>query len=468
MAAKFVNIDRDTPMFFPLDMRDWLPEDHIVHFIIDAVEQLDLKSFKINHRGSGSEQYPPAMMLILLIYCYATGRFSSRGIEAATHSDVAVRYICGGDQHPDHDTICTFRQENGSLFSECFVKVLALAGELGCLKKVGGISIDGTKIKANASKHAAVSYKRAGEMIQQLELEVEQLMRKAEEADSVPLEEGLSIPHEIARREDRKKELEQARKVIEDRFQKKEQAIYETKVAERKNKKDNGQTKPGHGPKRPEEKVPDNKAQYNFTDPESRIMKAGNGKHFEQAYNAQAAVDAENSYLILGKRVTNHPNDKQQLVATVESVDKTVRTVSEVSADTGYYSEDAIIELESDKRVTAYVAVEKRSHHRSVKHLEKHSEPPELHEDAGLKEKMSRRLKTKKGKEVYKLRKQTVEPVFGTIKEILGFRHFHLRGLEKVRLEWDIVTLAYNFKRLFNMTGGIILSENSVLKAVNA
>ena len=467
MAARFVNIDRNTPMFLPPDLRDWLPENHIVHFIIDAVGQLNLNSFKINNRGSGSEQYPPSMMLVLLIYCYATGRFSSRAIESATYSDVAVRYICGGEQHPDHDTICTFRRENGMLFSECFVKVLALAGELGCLRKVGGISVDGTKIKADASKHAAVSYKRAGEMIQQLELEVEELMRKAEDADAVSLEDGLSVPEEIGRREDRKKQLEQARKVIEERFREKERGSYNAKLAERKKKKNNGQNKLGPPPKPPEEKSPGDKAQYNFTDPESRIMKAGNGKHFEQSFNAQAAVDTEGSYLVLGNGVTNHPNDKQELGPTVESVDETVRTVSDVSADTGYYSEEAITELESDNGPTAYVAVEKRSHHKSVKDLEKNSDPPEPTEDAGMKEKMGHRLKTKQGKEKYKLRKQTVEPVFGIIKEILGFRHFHLRGLDKARLEWDIVTTAYNFKRLFKMTNGIVMSENGFLRAVN-
>ena len=169
MGPRLVSIDRASPMLFPPDLREWIAEDHMVNFIIDAVDQLNLSSFKTNWKGSGSEQYPPSMMLALLIYCYATGRFSSRAIESATYCDVAVRYICGGDQHPDHDTICTFRRKNGALFSECFVKVLALAQELGCLKQLGGISVDGTKIKANASKHAAVSYKRAGEMIELLE-----------------------------------------------------------------------------------------------------------------------------------------------------------------------------------------------------------------------------------------------------------------------------------------------------------
>jgi len=443
MALRLKIVDRHTPMILPPDIRDWIPENHMVHFIIEAVEQMNLSGFKINVRGSGSEQYSPSMMLVLLIYCYATGRFSSRQIEAATYSDVVVRYICGGDLHPDHDTICTFRRDNGALFSECFVKVLSLASELGCLKKVGGISVDGTKIKANASKHSAVSYKKAEKMIQQLELEVEELVKKAEDADSVPLEDGLTIPEEISRREEAK---------------------YNAKL--KKREKENITKKPA--PKSPGGKPPEDKSQYNFTDPESRIMKAGNGKHFEQAYNAQAAVDVEGSYLILGKRVTNNPNDKKELVPTVESVAEENRTVSDVSADTGYYSEEAIVELESENDIVAYVAVEKRDHHKSVQDLEKKDFPSELSDTAGIKEKMGRRLKTPEGEERYKLRKQTVEPVFGTIKETLGFRHFHLRGLEKAGLEWDIVALAYNFKRLFNMTGGFLLSEKDTLKAVNA
>jgi len=464
MALRLKIVDRDTPMILPPDIREWIPENHMIHFIIEAVEQINLIGFKINVRGSGSEQYSPSMMLVLLIYCYATGRFSSRQIEAATYSDVVVRYICGGDLHPDHDTICTFRRDNGALFSECFVKVLSLASELGCLKKVGGISVDGTKIKANASKHSAVSYKKAGEMIQQLELEVEELIKKAEDADTVPLDDGLSIPEEIFRREDRKSQLEEARKIIEERFREKEKAKYNAKL--KKREKDNITRKPE--PKPPGGKTPEDKSQYNFTDSESRIMKAGNGKHFEQAYNAQAAVDVEGSYLILGKRVTNNPNDKKELVPTVESVAEENRTVSDVSADTGYYSEEAVQEIESKNGPAAYVAVGKGCHHKTVKNLEKQPEPPDVAADATITEKMTHRLKTKKGQDRYKLRKQTVEPVFGTIKETLGFRHFHLRGLEKAGIEWDIVTLAYNFKRLFNMTGGILLSEKGVLKAVNA
>src|SRR5215469_12222651 len=171
MSERFVNIDRETPMLFPADMRDWLPSDHLVHFVIDAVQHIEMSRFKVNHRGTGSEQYPPDMMLALLIYSYATGRFGSRTIEAATYTDVAMRYICGGEAHPDHSVICAFRKDNKEAFEEAFTKMLLLAHQMKKLKKVGGIGVDGSKVKANASKHKAVSYKRAGEIISKLQEE---------------------------------------------------------------------------------------------------------------------------------------------------------------------------------------------------------------------------------------------------------------------------------------------------------
>jgi len=454
MGAKFVNIDRDTPMIFPPDLRDWLPENSMVHFIVDAVEMLDLKDFSINHRGSGSEQYPPSMMLALLIYCYATGRFSSRLIEQATYYDIAVRYICGGDKHPDHDTICSFRLKNRKAFKEAFVKVLMMAVELGHLKKIGGVSIDGTKINANASKHAAVSYKRAGEMIKQLELEIEELTSMAEKADSTPLDDGLTIPDEIKRREDRKSKLNEARKVIEERYEEikqQKQAEYNEKQKKRDELRKNGKKPRGREPEPPSDNPPD-KAQFNFTDEESRIMKAGNGNHYEQAYNAQAAVDTEGSMLILGKHVTDHVNDKLELKPAVNSVNPEVRGISYADTDSGYFSEAAIEEVEKNG-IVVYSAVERQSHHRTVDDLKKKEDPLELLEEVSVKERMIHRLKTKEGKEKYKKRKETVEPVFGIIKSVLGFRQFLLRGLEKVNLEWDLVTLAYNFKRLYKLTG---------------
>lgn len=457
MAAKFINIDRDTPMMFPPDLREWLPEDSMVHFIVDAVEMLDLQKFSINHQGSGSAQYPPSMMLTLLVYSYATGRFSSREIELATHHDIAVRYICGGDKHPDHDTINSFRSKNRAVFKEAFVKVLLLAQELGHLKKIGGISVDGTKIKANASKHSAVSYKRAGEMIKQLELEVEELTGKAEDADSTPLDDGLTLPDEIKRRQNRKASLEKARQVIEERYEearKEKQAEYEAKKKARDEARAQGKKPRGKDPQPPSD-IPGDKDQFNFTDEESRIMKAGNSKHFEQAYNAQAAVDTEGSMLITGCYVTNHANDKLELKPAVDSIKPEVRTPSHVNSDTGYFSEKAILEVENNGAgPIVYCAVEKHGHHRSVDDLLKKSDPPPPPEDASVKEKMAHRLKTSEGRAKYKDRKETVEPVFGIIKSVMGFRQFMLRGLEKVNCEWDLVSLAYNFKRLHKLAEG--------------
>jgi len=447
-------------MMFPPDLREWLPEDSMVHFIIDSVDMLHLGEFSINHRGSGSAQYPPSMMLSLLIYCYATGRFSSREIEQATHNDVAVRYICGGDKHPDHDTICTFRLKNRAAFKEAFVKVLMLAQELGYLKKVGGVSIDGTKIKANASKHSAVSYQRAGEMIAQLELEIEKLTRKAEEIDSAPLDDGLTLPDEIKRRKDRKASLEQAREVIEKRYEEvkqQKQADYEEKRSSREEQRKNGKKPRGRDPKPPSDNPP-GKSQYNFTDAESRIMKAGNSNHFDQAYNAQAAVDTEGSMFILGGYVTDHANDKLELHPAVKSVVPLSRQISDVCADTGYFSESAIQEVEEDEKgPTVYCAVGKQDHHRTVDDLMKKTDPLPPADDAPMKEKMAHRLLTRVGREKYKKRKETVEPVFGIIKSVMGFRQFLLRGLDKVNLEWDLVTLSYNFKRLHRITGGKLI-----------
>jgi transposase len=455
MSARFVNLDRQTPMFLPCDLREWVPADHLVHFILDAVDQIPTGHFRVNHRGTGSEQYPPTMMLTLLIYCYATGRFGSRTIEAATHSDVAVRYLCA-NHHPDHDSICTFRRENQAAFQAAFVTVLQLAHHLR-LTRVGTVSVDGTKIQANASKHAAVSYQRAGELITQLELEVQELTARAEAADTREAKATLDIPAELQRREQRVVSLKQARQVIEARAKEMaaaQQAEHQAKAAERQAQREAGKKPRGPEPQPPSE-VPDPKAQYNFTDPESRIMKAGNGQHFEQAYNAQAVVDE--AMLIVGERVSDAPNDKQELVATVAAISPGVTlAVQTVLVDSGFYSAAAVhaVEQKSDgtaSGLTVYAAVEKTSHHKTVADLLPQPEPAPLPKNATPKEKMAHRLQTRTGKALYKLRKQTVEPVFGIIKEIMGFRRFRLRGREKASLEWLLVCVSYNLKRLFTL-----------------
>lgn len=454
MAARFVSIDRDTPLLLPPNLRDWVPADHLVHFIVDAVGVLELRQLKVNERGTGSEQYPPAMLLGLLIYSYATGVFSSRRIEQSTYDSVPVRVLTA-DTHPDHDTLCAFRRENQALLAESFVKVLQLAQQLKVLQ-VGRITVavDGTKILANASKHSAVSYERAGQLIEQLELEVRQLVAKAEQADSAPLQDGLTIPEEITRRQERQAALARARAEMEARAQVRHAAAlaeHGQKLAERAARQERGERVGGKPPKAPMA-GPDGQDQYNFTDAESRIMKAGNGHHFEQSYNAQAAVEVA-SRLIVGQRVSQAPNDKQELTADLRAIPEAVGAVAAVLIDSGFYSETAVRAVEGTGSTTVYAPQERKSHHRTVADLEQKPAPPEPPPGASVSEVMKHRLATAAGKEKYKLRQQTVEPVFGIIKSVLGFRRFLLRGVEKVKLEWTLVCAAYNLKRLHRLGG---------------
>ena len=392
----------------------------------------------------------------LLIYCYVTGRFSSRQIERASYDDVAVRYITA-DTHPDHDTICTFRRENGAAFSDLFVRVLELAQELNVLKRFGTVSIDGTKVLANASKHKAVSYERAGEMIERLEQEVMELVAKAEKADSTPLEDGLSIPEEISRREDRIAKLKEARAQIEKRAQEKAEAELAAKLERRKKRETEGERVgrlPRLGKTEPEEKD-----QYNFTDPESRIMKAGNGHHFEQSYNAQAGVETV-SRLVVSQSVTDEANDKKQLVPVAEGI-VPLFTAETILVDSGYNSEEAVERVEQDATgeptgTVVLAPAERIHHHRSVKDLEK--APAEADQKNTACEPMKERMARRSNRATYKLRKETVEPVFGIIKEAMGFRRFSMRGKSKVEDEWTLVTCAYNIKRMFNI--GVSFAPN--------
>ncbi len=335
--------------------------------------------------------------------------------------------------------------------------------------QVGQITVaaDGTKVLANASKHSAVSYQRAGEMIAQLELEVTQLLAKAEQADATPLQAGLSIPEEITRRQERKAALAQARAEIEARAHARyaaELAAHEAQLAERAARAERGEKVRGSGPQAPEP-TPAPKEQYNFTDPESRIMKSGSGQHFEQSYNAQAAVEVE-SRLIVGQRVSQAPNDKQELVPTVAAIAPAVGPVQAVLVDNGFYSEAAVQQVEQGAGAgtpgpTVYAAVEKTSHHRTVADLELRTDPAPLPPAASTKAVMRQRLQTQAGRALYKLRQQTVEPVFGIIKSVLGFRQFRLRGQAKVALEWTLVCLAYNLKPLHRLGAGQQLAAAS-------
>jgi transposase len=455
MPVRLVNIDRETPLLLPPDLREWVRDDDLAHFVLDAVAALPLTRFRLNHRGTGSEQYPPRMLLALLIYCYATGTFASRQIEALTYRHVSVRSLCA-NTHPDHDTLCTFRRANQALLHQAFVQTLELAAELKLLR-VGIVAIDGTKLAANASKHSAVSHARAGALVEQLDLEVKARLGKAEQADRTPLQDGLSIPGEIARRQERRPKLAAARLIIEERARQRaaeQQPAHEEKVAARSERRARGEKVRGRDPK-PPAPTPGPQEQYHFTDPESRILKAGTGDHFEQAYNVQVAVETE-SLLSVGQRVSAAPNDQQQLVPTLQSIPARVGVPAEVLVDSGFYSAAAVqaVEQGSDgtpSGITVYAAVEKTSHHRTVADLEARPEPAPPGPAAAPQEQMRHRLRTKVGRAKYALRKQTVEPVLGVIKEVLGFRRFLLRGLAQVTLEWELVSLAWNLKRLLKL-----------------
>jgi transposase len=448
MPARFVNIDHSTPLLLPPDLRDWIAPDHMVHFIMDAIAALDLSVAHVNERGTGRAQYPPSMMLGLLIYSYATGTFSSRRIEALTYENVAVRYLTA-DTHPDHDSICKFRRDNKVLLGGVFHQVLEMAARSRVLR-VGAltVAVDGTKILASASKHSAVSYGHCVEQMQLAETQIAELLEKAEAADSAPLQDGLTIPDEIARRETRVAALREAKEVMEARARERhaeEQAAYEAKLAARReSEKSTGKKAKGREPKPPEEGARP-KDQYNFTDPESRIMKMRGG--YEQCYNAQAAVDTA-TMLIVGQRVTDQANDKQQLVPVLAEVSAAAGPVAAVLADSGYYSEAAVREAESGGP-KVYAASGRQRHGRTVAQLEARSDPPAPPPEATPAERMAHRLGSAEGGKLYGLRKQTVEPVFGIIKEAIGFRRFMLRGLEKAGLEWALMSTGYNLRRLF-------------------
>ncbi len=455
MAARFVNIDHDTPMLLPPDLRDWVPEDHLVHFIMEAVGLLDLGTARVNHRGTGSEQYPPGMMLGLLIYCYATGTFGSRRIERLTHENVAVRLLCA-DRHPDHDSICTFRRENRALLESGFHQVLEVAARVRVLR-VGDVTLalDGTKILASASKHSAASHGHACKQMVLLEEQIAELLAKADAADSTPLEDGLTVPEEIARRRERIGKLREATAVIEawaKERHREELAAFEAKRREREEKqKATGKKPRGREPKPPQE-GPGAQEQYNFTDPESRVMKTADG--FAQTYNAQAAVEIE-SRLVVSAAVTDAPNDKEQLVPTLGCVSPVVKSIGAVLVDSGFYSEAAVAAAEQSREGAPapkiYAATGRQPHGRTIAQLEARTDPPAPGADASAKQIMARRLATQAGRKLYAQRKQTIEPVLGIIKAAMGFRRFSLRGLSKVRLEWTLVTLAYNLKHLFHM-----------------
>jgi transposase len=336
MATRFVNVDRNTPMLLPPDLRDWIGEDDLVHFIIEAVERLPLEIFQINHRGSGDAQFPPRMMLALLIYCYANGVFSSRKIERATYRDISVRYLTA-DNHPDHDTICTFRRVNSTAISEAFVDVLELAKELKLLN-MGNIALDGTHIKASASIDKNVTYERAVEIREQLTLDIAELMEQAEKADRKD-EDVQKLPAEISRLEKLAAKMDGAVEELKERAEKREEKAREkhrqTLEHRKEYQKKTGKKPRGHAPQEPEIKAEDSKQQCNLTDPDARVMRKNLRSGYTQSYNAQAGVDTEGSQLILGNRISQSAGDSAELEPGVESIDERTGKPTSVSTDAG-------------------------------------------------------------------------------------------------------------------------------------
>lgn len=443
--------DRGTDFLLPPSISEWVPERHLARFVVDVVDKMDLERMNQRYRGSGSASYPPRMMVGLLVYGYATGVFSSRKLERATYESVPFRFITA-NQHPDHDTIAAFRRRFLKEIEALFVEVLELAREMGILK-MGKVALDGTKIHANASRHSALSYEHAGKIREQLKAEVADLMAKAEAADSesvVP--DGMSIPEEIARREERLRKIEEARAKIEERAKERherELAEYEAKLARRAAKAEETGKKPGGKPPEPPKPGPGPKDQINLTDDQSRIMPVPGGG-FDQCYNAQAAV-ATGSMLVVAADVVQAPNDKQQVTPTLDKLDALPATLGETGtllADSGYFSE-ANVEACEKAGIEPLIAAGRQPHHPPLS--ERFAPTPEAPENPTPVEAMRHRLSTPEGREVYALRKQTPEPVFGIIKSVLGFRQFLLRGLEKVRGEWSLVTMAWNIKRMFAM-----------------
>lgn len=443
--SRFIPVDRQTSYLFPPSVEDWLPENHLARFIVEVIERLDLTELTRQYTGRGSAAHHPAVLLGLLIYGYATGLPSSRKIERATYDSVAFRYIAA-NTHPDHDTLAAFRRRCGAQFEQLFVQVLMLAREMGMLK-LGRIAVDGSKVKANASRHSALSWGHIKKIEAQLQQEVKQLTALAESEDRKQVPDGMDVPQEIARRQERLAALDEAKRKLEERAQERDtqaQKEYESKVAKRQAKRDAGK-KPGGKDPEPPTSGPQDKDQINLTDEESRIMKVGSG--FDQCYNAQAAVDTD-SMLIVGGFVTQAGNDSQQIQPMLDVLTRRqeqLGQLSQVLADTGYFSAANVAACEQ-AGIEPMIAMKREQHHLPV--LDRFTEPPPLSPDASPVEKMAHRLKTKMGRADYALRKQTVEPVFGIIKHVMKFRQFLVRGKQKVAHEWNLVALAWNLKRM--------------------
>jgi transposase len=420
-------------LLLPPNLREWLAENHLVYFVSDVVDQLDLSAIHAVYEkeNRGRPPYDPRLMTKLLVYGYCTGVFSSRRIQKRLQEDIPFKVLAAGNE-PDFRTISDFRKIHLETLQSLFEQVLAMALECGSIR-LGRVSLDGTKVKANASKHKAMSYGRMNEKQQQLKDEVKQLLDQAAAADAAEdcqygSQQGDELPAELQRRETRLAKIKEAKKVVEQRAR--VRAVEEGKSAEEAQR-----TKPG------------DKDQYNFTDPESRIMKGADG--FVQGYNAQAAVEPT-LLLIVGQCVTEEANDKKQLKPMVELIEQQSGQRPEaILADNGYCSEENLEHLESagqaELKIEGFIATGKQKHGEHRKPARRGPLP----KGATKVDRMKQKLKTKVGKAVYAARKCVVEPVFGQIKQARGFRQFLLRGKEKVKGEWALLCLTHNILRLY-------------------
>lgn len=458
MGKSFLPDTVNQSLLLPPSLHDWLPDDHLSRFVVDVVSELDLSAIYASYEekdGRGKSAYAPEVMVRLLLYGYATGVTSSRKIEIKTLEDVAFRYLAG-DQHPDHDTISEFRKRHLDSLAGLFLQALLLCEKAG-LVKLGHVAIDGSKIKANASKHKAQSYARMNETEARLKKEIEALLAEAEATDAAEDakygkgQRGDELPEELRRRESRLKKLQQAKAELEQEAREKaeqERIEAEAKLeARRQQEARTGKKTGGREPQvpDPEQAKPEPTAQRNFTDPDSRIMPDGGNKgSFVQGYNAQVAVDST-AQVIVAAEITQETNDKRQLVPMLVQVEENLgRKPETATADTGYFSEASV----TDPRLAEtdlYIATGRDKHGETP---EPATEPPP--DGATAKEAMQYKLRTEDGQAIYKMRKAIVEPVFGQIKEQRGIRRFRLRGLRKVRCEWKLICAAFNLRKLYS------------------
>jgi transposase len=444
--SRFVPVDRDTAYLLPPSVDEWLPSDHLARFVVEVIEGLDLNDLVKQYAGRGSAAHHPSVLLGLLVYGYANGVHSSRKIERATYDSVAFRFVAA-NTHPDHDTLATFRRRFLKEIEALFVQVLVLAREMKLLK-LGQIALDGTKIGANASKHKALSWAHANKIEAQLRQEVQTLLALAEKSDRAGAPDGMDVPAEIARREDRLNAIAQAKAKIEERAAERhqiEQQEYEAKQAKRQAKREAGK-KPGGKDPQPPTSGPKDSDQVNLTDEGSRIMPVSGGG-FEQSYNAQAGVDID-TMLVVTAHVTQACNDKLEVVPTLERIAALPEGLGEVTtlvSDNGFFSQANVVAC-TQAGIEPLLAIKKQEHHEPL--MERFAPDPKKQETTDPLVKMVHRLSTQAGRAIYKLRKQTVEPVFGIIKQAMGWRHMSMRGLEKAQGEWSLVTMAWNIKRM--------------------